>query len=242
MYVMRIGTPLLLLLGAFLNLGPRSIVAQSLATDDPVVLRIWQEGMENTRTQDLAQALMDSIGPRLAGTPGFDAAGDWLLDTYGTWRGWRQGILHVDLLAPRVQSLEAELLAYSPGNGEPVVGEVVMPPEEMTEEDVEEWLGAVEGKYVLTTAPEPMCRAPQELERWARPATVERIDSLRAAGHEDWSRRMRELGGSWRQRELALDEAGVAGILTSRWSGGWGVNKVFLRYGHGAGAWHRPLV
>jgi hypothetical protein len=239
MYVMRIGTPLLLLLGAFLNLGPRSIVAQSLATDDPVVLRIWQEGMENTRTQDLAQALMDSIGPRLAGTPGFDAAGDWLLDTYGswgvsarreeygTWRGWRQGILHVDLLAPRVQSLEAELLAYSPGNGEPVVGEVVMPPEEMTEEDVEEWLGAVEGKYVLTTAPEPMCRAPQELERWARPATVERIDSLRAAAHGDWSRRMRELGGSWRQRELALDEAGVAGILTSRWSGGWGVNKVF---------------
>jgi hypothetical protein len=178
---------------------------------------------------------MDSIGPRLAGTPGFDAAGDWLLDTYGnwgvsvrreeygTWRGWRQGILHVDLLAPRVQTLEAELLAYSPGNGGPVEGEVVMPPAQMTEEEAEEWLRTVEGKYVLTTAPEPMCRAPQELERWARPATVERIDSLRAAAHGDWSRRMRELDSH---------------VALVRWVG----RQQGLRYGHGAGAWHRPLV
>ena len=39
--------------------------------------------------------------------------------------------------------------------------------------------------------------------------------------------RMRPIGRGWRDRERALEEAGAAGIITSRWSGGWGVNKIF---------------
>jgi hypothetical protein len=215
------------------------VLGQTFPTDDPVIESIWREGMENSQTPRLAQALMDSIGPRLAGSPEFDAAGDWLLATYdgwsvparqeeyGTWRGWRQGILHVDLVAPRTQTLEAELLAYSPGGDGPVEGHVVVPPADLSEETLPRWLESIAGSYVLTTTPEPMCRARQELERYARPGTVERVDSLRAALRDDMRERMGALGRSWRDRERALEEAGAAGILTSRWSGGWGVNKVF---------------
>ena len=161
-----------------------------------MIQRIWAEGIGESETRRLAQVLMDSVGPRLAGSPEFDAAGDWLLSTYegwgvparkeeyGTWIGWRQGALHVDMVAPRTQTLEAELLAYSPGNDGPAEGDVVVPPAGLTEEALPAWLETVAGKYVLTAPPEPMCRAPQELEQYARPETVARVDSLRQALRE----------------------------------------------------------
>lgn len=229
----------LLALAACVTPVPRSALTQTLPTDDPVIARIWQEGIENSQTPPLAQALMDSIGPRLAGSPGFDDAGAWLLgmyeswgvparkEEYGTWRGWRQGALHVDMVAPRTQTLEAELLAYSPGSDGPIEGEVVVAPADLTEESAPQWLETVAGKFVLMTPPEPMCRARQDLEQYARPETVERVDSLRQALRQEVSGRMRELGRNWRDRERALEDAGAVGILTSRWSGGWGVNMVF---------------
>ena len=219
--------------------GPATADAQDFATDDPVVHRIWDEGMNNSQTTVLAQALLDSIGPRLAGSPELAEAQDWLLakyeswgvparkEEYGSWRAWRQGTLHVDLISPRVQTLEAEFLAWSPGTDGPVEGEVVAPPADLDAGNVADWLASVEGKFVLVSAPELMCRAPQELEANAREETVARLDSLRSETRREWNRRWRAVGGR-QSREAKLNDAGVAGIVTSYWSGGWGVNKVHL--------------
>jgi len=224
---------------AVIPLAAQPARAQTFTTSDAVVERIWEEGIERSMTPVLAQALMDSIGPRLAGSPELAAAQAWLLamyeswgiparnEEYGTWRGWRQGPLHVDLVAPRPQTLEAELLAYSPGNAGPVEGDVVVPPADLTDESAAGWLETVAGKYVLTSPPEPMCRARHELDQYARPTTVARVDSLRQALQEEMSGRMRAISRSARDRMRALEDAGAAGIVTSRWSGGWGVNKVF---------------
>ncbi len=224
--------------GLTLGLAPAPGLGQTLRTDDPVIRRMWQVGMEQSRTEDLAQILMDSIGPRLAGSPELAAAQDWLVATYrdwgvtvrkeeyGVWNGWRQGTLHVDLVAPRVQTLVGELLAWSPGTDGPVEGPVVIPPEGLTAEAVPAWLATVDGAFVLTSPPEPMCRASQELEANARPETVERLDSLRFALRREWVGRVQALGGG-QSLTQTLEEAGAAGILSSRWSGGWGVNKVF---------------
>src|SRR5690554_4966185 len=122
-------SPSLLLLPLALALSVQvstTLQAQTFRTDDPVLRQMWVEGTERSRVEPLAQALMDSIGPRLSGSPGFERSADWLisfyrdwgievrLEEYGTWRGWQQGWLHVDLVSPRIQTLEAKLLAWSP--------------------------------------------------------------------------------------------------------------------------------
>jgi len=227
-----------LLLGAALLLValPPALEAQTFRSDDPVIRQMWEEGMERSQTYPLAQTLMDYIGPRLSGAPGFFHSADWLvelyeewgvqveMDEYGTWRGWDHGILHVDLISPRVQTLEANILAWSPGTDGPMEGDVVKVPSFSSAAEVADWLPSVEGKIVLASHAEPTCREPQALARLARSETVEGLQQEREARMGSWANRLRMLGDNPHQR---LEEAGAVGIITSRWSEGWGVNKVF---------------
>ena len=87
------------------------------ALDDPVLRRIWAIESDSSQLPRLAQALFDSLGPRLTASPGMTAAQNWLIATYtgwgvtarkeqyGTWRGWRRGKTHIDLVSPRVRTL-----------------------------------------------------------------------------------------------------------------------------------------
>src|SRR5215510_10307667 len=105
---------------------PATLTAQTFRSADTVIKKMWQVGIEQSQTEKLAQVLIDSIGPRLSGTAGFASAVDWLEKTYkgwgipvrrenyGTWRGWRMGAVHMEMIAPRMQNLEVELLAWSP--------------------------------------------------------------------------------------------------------------------------------
>lgn len=234
---LRIAT-LLLLSGA----APSA--AQTFRTTDSVTRRIWRLGMDSSQLETLAQSLIDSIGPRLSGTAGYTAAGDFLERTYaswgvtvrrepyGTWRGWSMGTVHAELTRPRVQNLEVELLAWSPGTGgRPVEGDVVVLPSLSDSIAVAAWMRSVRGKFVMISPPEIMCRADQELERWARPATVESIRGQRRAMVQDFLARYRPFvpGGILREDSVArrLDTSGAAGIVTMTWSRGWGVNKIF---------------
>ena len=228
----------LIVLFTLLALAGGPSYAQHFPTADPVIRQLWAEGMENSQTEELAHHLIDVIGPRLAGSPGLAQSQDWLLETYeewgiparkeeyGTWNAWQPGALHVDMVAPRVQPLVAEILAWSPGTNGPVEGEVVMPPLDLTPETVDAWLATLDGAFVLLDAPERMCRAPQELEANARPETVARLDSLRRADRMAWGQRLQALG-SRQEGMQRLEAAGIAGTLNSRWSQGWGANKVF---------------
>ncbi len=226
------------LTAALLLVLAASASAQHFPTDDPVIREMWTEGMEQSQTEPLAHMLVDVIGPRLAGSPGLEQAQDWLLETYegwgvtarreeyGTWNRWQPGALHVEMVGPRVQPLVAELLAWSPATDGPVEGAVVAPPADLTAATADAWLATLEGAFVLMDAPEPMCRAAQELTANARPETVLRLDSLRSASRADWRNRLSALG-SPRDLTSVLEDAGIAGTLSSRWSGGWGANKVF---------------
>ena len=68
--------------GVGLVLAFGTAAAQTFATDNPVLRRIWALGMDSSQTYEISQPLFDSIGPRLTGSPGHKSASDWLIALY----------------------------------------------------------------------------------------------------------------------------------------------------------------
>ena len=173
------------------------------------------------------------------------AANEWAVATYtkwgiaarneqvGTWRGWRRGTTHVDLLQPRARTLEATLLAWSAGTkGRDVTAPVIVLPQVADSAEFVRWLPQARGKFVLVSFPQPTCRPDANLQRWATDSSLARFRRQRAADVEAWNARVRATGyglslgtGTLGRR---LEQAGAAGVIASRWSEGWGVNKVFF--------------
>jgi hypothetical protein len=209
--------------------------------EDPVLRRLWAVGMDSSQLPALAQTLLDSLGPRLTASPGMEAAQRWLLqiyqgwgiparrERYGTWRGWRRGTTHIDLIAPRVRTLEGAMLAWSPGTprGRPVRGPAVLLPDVADSTAFVAWLGAVRGKFVLTSLPQLTCRPDDSWDKWATKATADTIRARRQAAQRAWLERTRRTGYTGNALQRRLEAAGVAGIVTSNWTGGWGSTTVF---------------
>lgn len=236
----RIRPALLALLLPALTGTPVVAQAQTFPTDDAVIRGIWERGMDPQRSQamHLAQLLADSIGPRLSGSPGFQRAVDWAESTlrgwgiqaerqqYGTWVSWEADFIHADLTSPRRRTLEAHILAWSPGTEGPVEGDVVVLPDLPGTPQFQEWLSGVTGKFVLISRPENTCRAPQEWDTWGLPGAWDRIQEERQRETVEWNQRLLRVGGQ-AVVSRALEDAGALGVVTSRWSEGWGVNKIF---------------
>ena len=213
------------------------INAQSFPTDDTVIRHMWEEGMgSGSQVVDLGQALLDSIGPRLMGSPGFDASGNWLLSkyadwgidaekqVYGTWTGWDRGYTHLDLIAPRKRTLEGMILAWSPGTKGPIEGEVIVPPLFDDRADFEAWLPQVAGRIVAVTFAEPTCREDQSWLDHATPESFQAMSTARDEARMAFMSSSRAMGPGAPQR---MADAGAIAVLTGRWSAGWGVDKIF---------------
>jgi len=236
-----------LLLGTSL-VAARPAAAQTLPTDDAVLRRIWAIGMDSSRTEELAATLFDSLGPRLTGSPNVRAAQDWLVKTYaslgieakneryGTWRSWRRGPSHIDLISPRVRTLEATMVGFSPGTrGRDLVAGVIILPRFADSTEFVKWLPKAKGKLVLVSAPMPTCRPSEEWAQFATPASRARMDSLKASVVREWgSRDVRgtgyslALGGG--ELGVRMEKGGVAGLLTSRPKNAWGTREIFETY------------
>jgi hypothetical protein len=213
--------------------------AQTFPVDDPVIQRIWEEGMDNSQAYSLAQALLDSIGPRLSGSPAHKAGNEWAVqmfqswgiearnEQYGTWMNWERGITHIDLVEPRVRTLEGMLLAWSAGTRGKVRGEVVILPDVADSAAFQAWLPEARNKFVLVSYPEPTCRPNDNWEEYATEESFERMQAERDTARREWRARIERTGYNERQLSRALEEAGARGILTTSWPGGWGVNRVF---------------
>jgi len=216
--------------------------AQDNPTGDPIVQRLYDEGMHHSHAASLAQVLMDSIGPRLTGSPANRAANDWLLATYrawgvdakneqyGTWRDWTRGPSGLELVAPRVRVLEATMHAWSattPAGG--VTTDVVIIPrasEIVDSAGFARWLAGARGKIVLASMPQPSCRPDSDTRFWADSATYAHSRAVRDSVASDWTARFTAAHVSTRNLMPVLERAGVAAVLTNSWSRGWGVDKI----------------
>ena len=239
------------LLAALMSLAllvRHDLAAQSFPTDDPVIKRIYALGMDSSRTPELAHVLFDSLGPRLTGTPAIKRAQDWLVskykswgidareEQYGTWRGWIRGPSHIDLVAPRLRTLQGQMVGYSPGTGgKDVELEPIILPRFKDSSEFVRWLPQAKGKLVMISAGLPTCRPQDDWAQNATPESKARMDSVMVATQQDWSPvrvnpnnpaitgasaglrgtgYFPALGGG--ELGLRLEQGGAAGIISSR--------------------------
>src|SRR4051794_21128776 len=220
-------------------------VTQTFAqnTDSTIIQNIIQEATNNSQLKPLAHELLDDIGPRLVGTPQMQAASDWAIAKYkswgidarrenwGQWRGWERGISHIDMVSPRVKSLEGMQLAWSPGtNGKTITADVIILPDVKDSLAFKQWLPNAKGKFILVSMNQPTGRPDYNWQEFATKNSFDTLKRERAAQTEAWRERIRKTGYTTRSLPRALDSAGAAGIVTCNWSQGFGVNKIFSAY------------
>ncbi|MDN6309268.1 MAG: M20/M25/M40 family metallo-hydrolase [Psychroflexus sp.] len=223
------------LLSLFLVVGAMHVQAQEQMVD-----KIVKEANENSKLEEIAHELIDVVGARLVGTPQMQQAHDWAVEKYaswdisaenqeyGTWRAWERGITHIDMVEPRVSSLDGQQLAWSPSTrkrGE--TAEVIILPEAASPEEFKSKLSDVKGKFVMLSKLQPTGRPAHNWEKWATEESWESMQQEMKETDALWRERVKNTGYSSRELPKALEEAGAAGIVTSYWSKGFGANKIF---------------
>jgi len=209
-------------------------------TGKPVIDAIFKEETTNSQLEKLAHELFDGIGPRLVGTPQMKMANDWAVAKYkswgvdarnekwGEWRGWERGISHIDMISPRVKTLEGTQLAWSPGMGnKTVTGDVILLPEVTDSVAFAKWLPQVKGKFVMVSANQITGRPADNLKEFALPETITEYKDKQTAITTAWTKRIKATGYTAKTLPVALENAGAAGIITNLWSAGFGVDKIF---------------
>jgi carboxypeptidase Q len=208
--------------------------------NDAVIDGIVKEATENSQLEKLAHELMDVVGPRLVGSPQMQQANDWAIAKYkewnisaknekwGEWRGWERGASHIDMVSPRVKSLEGMQLAWSPGTGgKTVTGEVVIVPDLVDSLAFQKWLPSVKGKFVMISMNQPTGRPDYNWQEFATKESFEKMKKDRDLQSVAWAKRIAKTGLNARTLPAALEKAGAAGIVMSYWSKGFGANKIF---------------
>jgi carboxypeptidase Q len=216
------------------NMGP------TFPTDDQIVKNLYKEAMDSSKLPMLAHELMDVIGPRLVGSPSMLKANNWVIakyqswgieaknEEYGKWRGWERGTTHIDLLQPRVRTLEGTVLSWSPAtkkggvtSGLIIIGDV---PDSAA---FLKWLPNVKGKFVLISGPQPTGRPDKVWEEFGTKESFDTLKALRTKMNEEWTKRIRKTGFRSDTLAFVLEQAGAVGVVSSMWSSGWGVFRVF---------------
>ncbi len=209
-----------------------------------VIDQIIQEATENSQLELLAHELFDVVGPRLVGTPQMENAHEWAVEKYrswdisarneqwGVWMGWERGITHVDLVSPRVVTLSAMQLAWSPPTPKKGItaGLITLPYFQDSLEFVN-WQSNVKGKFVMISPYLPIGRPDDNLEKWAAsPESLKRLKQEREKNQEENRKSIANTGLGKSAFVRSLEEAGAVGIIESRWSGYSGANKIFRSY------------
>ncbi|WP_394348495.1 M20/M25/M40 family metallo-hydrolase [Bizionia myxarmorum] len=207
---------------------------------DAVVESIVKEATENSQLERLAHEMLDVIGPRLVGTPQMKQANDWAVAQYGKWdisarnekwgewRAWERGITHIDMVHPRIQTLDGMQLAWNPSTGSKgVTAEVIILPTVKDSLEFNNWLKSVKGKLVMTSIYQPTGRPDYNWEEFATEESFAKMKKERDSLSKEWYANIKRMGYSSRTLDQALEKAGAAGIIASYWSKGFGANKIF---------------
>ena len=130
--------------------------------DLDMVTKIRYEGFRNSQLRELAEGLLESIGPRLTGSPNMKRANEWTreqltkfglvnahLEAWGPFgRGWSNDYVNVRMISPDVQTFIAYAKAWTPGTNGAIHGDCVRA-DIKTKQDFSKYQGKLAGKIVI---------------------------------------------------------------------------------------------
>jgi hypothetical protein len=152
-------------------------------------------------------------------------------EKWGEWRGWERGVSHIDMVYPRVKSLEGTQLAWSPDMGKKTItSDLVILPDLADSTAFKAWLPAVKGKFVMISMNQPTGRPDYNWQEFATKESFEKMKKARSAQVLAWASRLNKTGYTNKTLPVALENAGAVGIVTCNWSAGFGVDKIFGAY------------
>ena len=148
-------------------------------------------------------------------------------EKWGEWRGWERGISHIDMVHPG-KNFGRHATGLEPGtDGKTVTAEMIILPDVADSIAFVQWLPQVKGKFVMISMIQPTGRPDYNWEEFGTKESVEKMKKQRTEQTEAWSKRISKTGLSNKNLALALENAGAVGIVSSNWSAGFGVNKIF---------------
>lgn len=132
-------------------------------TDQQMLDRIKDEGMEKSKVMETAFYLTDVSGPRLAGSPGLKRAQDWAVNSLKTWgmvnakreawgkfgKGWEVQKNYAAITVPYYHAIIAIPKAWTPGTNGPIHGDIVVIKADSVA-DLAKYKGTLKGKIVMT--------------------------------------------------------------------------------------------
>lgn len=149
-------------------------------------------------------------------------------EQWGEWKSWERGTSSIEMVFPYVKSLEGMQLAFSPATpSKGLTADVVMLPTFTGKEDFTKWLSSVKGKMVMVSQYQPSGRPEYNWKEFATAESFEKMQNESKAASEAWQNSIKATGETSRTLNAKLEAAGAAGIISSNWSRGFGVNKIF---------------
>ncbi|MCB0492666.1 MAG: M20/M25/M40 family metallo-hydrolase [Cyclobacteriaceae bacterium] len=147
---------------AFLLISFSLSFALAQDVDLNAVHRIKEEGLNNSKVEDIAFHLTDASGPRLTNSAGYKRAADWAVKQLTDWglknaaqekwgdfgKGWQIDKSYVAMTAPYYFSISGTPKAWTGGTNGPVSGDVTLLVIDK-EEDFKKFEGKIGGKIVL---------------------------------------------------------------------------------------------
>jgi hypothetical protein len=89
------------------------------------------------------------------------------------------------------------------------------------------WLPNVKGKIVMISMKQPTGRPDYNWEEFATDESFAKMKAARDAQTKEWRANISRTGYTRRTIIAALEEAGASALVSSNWSKGFGVNKIF---------------
>lgn len=139
------------------------VVQAQEPVDLQVIMKIKEEGFNNSQVMEILFYLTDVHGPRLTSSPNFKAASQWCVDKLSEWglvnahleswgtfgRGWAVAGYSIEMVEPQYLNMIAYPKAWTPGTNSTISSQPVLV-DIKSENDFEKYKGKLSGAIVMT--------------------------------------------------------------------------------------------